>query len=145
MEEIILKEDAISYFKKIEENELAYFYALHDKESQTFIGTCKITLLSKSGIKEGICDLGIMIGDKRYWGKGYGSEAISIMAHICYDKLQLRKITGGCYSNNTGMIKAFLNNGFKIEGVLKNQLKYKNKYVDHILFGCFLEDFVENE
>ena len=84
-----------------------------------------------------------MIGDKRYWGKGYGSEAISIMAHICYDKLQLRKITAGCYSNNTGMIKAFLNNGFKIEGVLKNQLKYKKKYVDHILFGCFIEDLVE--
>ena len=37
------------------------------------------------------------------------------------------------------MIKAFMNNGFKIEGVLKNQLKYKNKYVDHILFGCFMK------
>ena len=48
-----------------------------------------------------------------------------------YDKLQVRKITGmAVIANNTGMIKAFLNNGFKIEGVLKNQLKYKNKYVD---------------
>ena len=143
MEGIILKEDAISYYRKIEKNELAYFYALYDIESQNFIGTCKVTLLSRSGIKEGICDLGIMIGDKRYWGKGYGSEAINIMAHICYNKLKVRKITAGCFANNTGMIKAFINNGFKIEGVLKNQLKYKKKYVDHILFGCFIEDLVE--
>ena len=52
MEDIILKEDAISYYRKIEDNKLAYFYALYDIESQTFIGTCKVTLLSNQELKK---------------------------------------------------------------------------------------------
>ncbi len=140
--ENVKTQDALIYFKAVESNDLAYFYALYDSCSDTFIGTCKVSLLAASGIKGGICDLGIMIGDKNFWGKGYGSESIKIVANMCFESLNIRKITAGCYSNNIAMIKAFQNNGFKIEGVLKKQLKYNKEYVDHILFGCFIEDLL---
>ena len=131
----VIAEDALNYFESVESNDLTYFYALHDTLSDVFIGTCKITLLSAS-------DLGIMIGDKDFWGRGYGSEAIKIVANMCFESLHIRKITAGCYSNNIAMVKAFRNNGFKIEGVLKKQLRYNNEYVDHILFGCFIGDLM---
>lgn len=38
-------------------------------------------------------DLGIMIGDRHYWGKGYGSDAVATLVdHIFYD-MGLRKIS----------------------------------------------------
>ena len=61
--------DTLKYYESIMNNKLIRFYALVDIQSGSFIGTSKISLLSSSGIKEGICDLGIMIGDKRFWGK----------------------------------------------------------------------------
>ncbi len=138
----VKEDDAMIYYESLKSNKLVYFYAIYDNKSDTFIGTCKITLLAASGIKEGICDLGIMIGNKQFWGKGYGSEAIKIVSNICFYKLNVRKITAGCYANNIAMIKAFQNNGFKIEGRLKKQLKHDSTYVDHILFGCFIEDLM---
>ena len=141
MHNINLK-DALAYYEGLKLNNLVHFYALNTVESNQFIGTCKISLLASSGIKEGICDLGIMIGDKRFWGKGYGGEAINIISRKCFNELNIRKITAGCYANNIAMVKAFSRNGFNIEGVLKKQLKYKEEYIDHVLFGCFSEDLI---
>ena len=135
-------ENTLKYYYDLKQSKLVNFYALYDIQSDSFIGTCKIQLLSQSGIKEGICDIGIMIGDKQFWGMGYGSEAINIISKKCFNELGIRKITAGCYANNVAMVKAFLKNGFKREGVLKRQLRYKQEYVDHILFGCFIEDLV---
>ena len=75
-------------------------------------------------------------------GKGYGSEVINVISRKCFNEQNIRKITAGCYANNVAMVKAFLNNGFNIEGVLKNQLKYNGEYIDHILFGCFDNDLI---
>ena len=135
-------EDTLRYYETIMNNKLIKFYALIDIESGSFIGTSKISLLSSSGIKEGICDLGIMIGDRKFWGKGYGSEVVNVISRKCFNEQNIRKITAGCYANNVAMVKAFLNNGFNIEGVLKKQLRYNGEYIDHILFGCFNNDLI---
>ena len=138
----VKEEDTLNYYSDLKLNNLVNFYALYDIQSSSFIGTCKIQLLSASGIKEGLCDIGIMIGNKLFWGMGYGSEAINVISQKCFNELGIRKITAGCYANNVAMVKAFLKNGFRIEGVLKKQLRYKSEYVDHILFGCFNDDLI---
>jgi len=37
----------------------------------------------------GSAEIGIFIGDKSYWNKGYGKEALSLLIDYSYKKLNL--------------------------------------------------------
>lgn len=98
------------------------------KTDMKFIGTLKIydiDLLAKRA------SLGIAIGDKLVWGKGYASKAIHIASQYVFEVLGLRKITAGYIASNISMERAFLKNGFGIEAIFKEHLYYEGQYVDH--------------
>jgi len=38
-------------------------------------------------------EIGIMIGDRRYWGKGYGSDAVRTMVHYIFQDVGLQRIS----------------------------------------------------
>ena len=121
------------YVKKLNSSKNDFFFSIF--LNQEMIGTIKVGHIdwhSKSG------DIGIMIGEKKYWGKGYAEESIKKITKFCKRNLKLRKLTGGTASNNIAMKKVFLKNGFKIEGVRKKHLLILNRYYDHILFGKFI-------
>ena len=56
----------------------------------------------------GVTDVGLLIGDKSFWEKGYGSEAIGLVCDYALE-IDLAKLTAGCYVSNAGSIKVFLN------------------------------------
>ncbi len=80
-------------------------------------------------------DIGLMIGDKPSWGKGYASEAIAGICEIGFEELGLQRIQAGAYASNKGSIKAFLKAGFSEEGVLKSYWLVDGQPEDEILVG----------
>ena len=50
-------------------------------------------------------DIGIIIGDDAYWGRGFASEAIKLVISYAFDRLKLHKLTAGCYATNAGATK----------------------------------------
>ena len=78
-------------------------------------------------------DIGIIIGDKKSWGKGFAKEAIALLMDTAFKKLKLHKVTAGCYAPNKGSQKAFLANGFRVAGIRKNQYRSGNGYCNEIL------------
>lgn len=80
-------------------------------------------------------DLGFLVGEKSYWGRGIATEAISLATTFAFETLCLQKLWGGAYSTNLGSKKAFLKNGYQIEGNKRNQCLCDGNYVDVILVG----------
>jgi ribosomal-protein-alanine N-acetyltransferase len=87
-------------------------FSLIDDLNETPIGTLRI---SRINLRYKTCDLGLMIGDKNYWGKGYGTESIKKACTYLKDS-GFRKVHAGAYSANIGSIKSFLKNDFFTEG-----------------------------
>ena len=114
------------------------FCAIHERQTDAFIGTCKI-----GGIDEfsGVADIGVMIGEKRLWGKGIGSETVSLLSEFAFNEMKLRKLTGGAMSSNKPMLNIFDRLGFVKEGVRRQQDRVGSVFVDHILLGCFKDEF----
>ena len=83
--------------------------------------------------KRGI--IGLFIGKKEYWGKGIASDSIRIISQYAKTKLSLKKLVAGCYSNNIGSKKAFLNAGYKVEAILKDYWydESQKKFIDEII------------
>ena len=80
-------------------------------------------------------EVGIMIGDRDSWGKGYASEAIKALSSYAFESLNLKKLTAGMYKENLGSQKAFLRSGFSVEGELVSERCYKHKRTNLIKMG----------
>lgn len=114
------------------------FVALHSAKNDEFIGTCKIAHIDWYAAT---ADIGIMIGNKSYWGKGVASEAIHMLCSFAFEKMNFRKLTAGAMGTNKAMIKVFQKYGFITEGIRRQQDRLGTIYVDHILLGCFKDEF----
>jgi ribosomal-protein-alanine N-acetyltransferase len=84
-----------------------------------------------------VSDIGIMIGETAFWGKGYAREAWTAACGWLLDKDYggVRKLEAGCSRNNVAMMKIIQGSGFKQEGELLNHLLIDNAPVSAVLFG----------
>jgi RimJ/RimL family protein N-acetyltransferase len=108
------------------------FLAVCLKENRKHIGNVKLGPINWI---HRFAEIGIVIGEKDYWGHGYASEAIGILVRYAFDVLDLHKLTAGCYQAQHGSVKVFQKNGFEIEGVRKKHYFHKGTYVDAVLLG----------
>jgi [ribosomal protein S5]-alanine N-acetyltransferase len=108
------------------------FFAIVLKDGDRHIGNIKLGPIDSN---HHLADIGILIGEEDCWGKGYATEAISLVVDYAFDVLALHKVTAGCYAPNKGAIGAFEKAGFIQEGVRKAHCFFEGAYVDDILLG----------
>lgn len=108
------------------------FLAIVLKESDRHIGNIKLGPINWI---HRFADVGLLVGEKDCWGKGYATEAIRLITHYAFNTLDLRRLTAGCYDANRGSAKAFFNAGWQQEGLRKNHFYCNGSYVDEILLG----------
>ena len=85
--------------------------------------------------------LGIMIGEKDYWGNGYGSEAVKLVTGYAFNYLNLYKVSLTVYAFNKRAQKAYEKCGFKANGVKPEDVFVDGKYYDVILMSLLRKDF----
>ncbi len=125
------------YCQRMMASERDLFLALHDAATEQFIGTLKAGTID---FHHGTADIGIMIGEKARWGRGFAADAIGALAQHLFTVLGLLRLTAGAMAINPAMIAVFEKLGFKREGVLRAQDRYDDGLCDHILLGCFQDE-----
>jgi len=120
------------YIKNVNKNPDYLFLAIIHKTSKKRVGNIKLGPINR---RHKFADIGIIIGEKEFWGKGLASEAIRLITDYAFNKLKLHKLTAGAYISNLGSTRAFEKVGFKIEGVKKKHYFYNGTYVDAVLLG----------
>jgi RimJ/RimL family protein N-acetyltransferase len=78
-----------------------------------------------------------MIGEKEYWGKGYGTEAKMLLLDYAFNVLNLRKITSGVIAFNERSYNYSMRCGYKREGILKSHIYRDGKYWDVYQLAVF--------
>lgn len=129
---IYTRKSLIDYVEAIQKSENYLFFAIIVKEEKKHIGNIKLGPINPH---HQIGDIGVLIGEKNYWGKGFAAEAVTLISDFVLHQWNLFKVTAGCYSNNIGSRKVFEKSGFTIEAIRKNQYQYKEERVDELLFG----------
>ena len=84
-------------------------------------------------------EMGLIVGDKSRWGKGYGREAIAAVTAYAHEALKLVKVVAGCYAANEGSRRAFLAAGYKEEGRQVMHWRSGEHWDDEILLGHISE------
>lgn len=95
------------------------------------VGLLDINLLDKNSC------LYIIIGEKDYWGKGVGSQAMEFILDYGFNKLKLHKIWLEVYARNSVAKKLYKKFGFHNEGIFKDQVLYPDGFSDEIRMARF--------
>lgn len=126
--------DLEHYITQENANPNSIFLAITLKDNGRHIGNIKVGAISwyhRHG------EMGIIIGEKDCWGKGYATEAIHLLCDYLFKDLAFHKICAGCYGENKGSEKAFLQAGFNKIAVRKSHWLCEGKYQDQIILERF--------
>ncbi|MBI3511412.1 MAG: GNAT family N-acetyltransferase [Bacteroidetes bacterium] len=109
-------------------------FAIIDKEKKKHIGNIKlgnINWVHRNG------ELGILIGDKNSWGKGFGKDACVLLVKYAFEKLNLHKVWLTVFSNNETAVELYKKLGFVQEGCLREHVFSNGKFVDKIIMSVY--------
>ena len=79
--------------------------------------------------------------NRKYWGKGYMTEALSAVLRLCFEGLELNRVEADHYVGNEGSGRVMEKAGMTREGVAKRQLKVKNIFQDVVHYGITKEEW----
>jgi [ribosomal protein S5]-alanine N-acetyltransferase len=134
------RQEVLDYIKAGQESRTYFMHAICLKENDKHIGNLKVGPIDR---KHMTSDLVVVIGDKQCWGKGLASEAIAIGNRIAFEKYNIRKLSGGMYSDNIGSVKCYVKAGWVIEGRLVGHYTLDGKVLDRICVSCFNPKFFD--
>jgi len=133
--------EELKWFESISAFKSTYRFAIETLEDSRFIGDCGINSVDW---KNSVADVVIFIGDKNYWGKGYGTDAMKILLKFIFMEMNLNKVRLSVYSFNERAIKCYEKCGFKKEGVLRQEIFRDGKYHDTIILGILREEYLNS-
>jgi RimJ/RimL family protein N-acetyltransferase len=113
-------------------------YSIIDMEEGKLLGNCgfqEIDNLNQTA------ETGIFIGDKNYWNKGYGTEALSLLMDYGFKALNLHNIFLRVYSFNQQAIRSYEKIGFKQIGIRREALYRNFERHDIIFMDLLRKDF----
>ena len=87
------------------------------------------------------CELGITIGDKAYWGRGYGQDALRSLLDYAFRLRNMRRVFLSVNGNNQRAIRAYAACGFVEEGRLRAHIWNAGRFVDLVLMGLLQEEW----
>lgn len=132
-------EEVKQYVETLWKSDNDIFMAVMNRTGNRFVGTVRAARIDRRTLT---ADLGILIGDRNYWGSGVATDALSTLAEYLFQELGLRRLTAGLLEPNRAMLRVFEKLGFVREGVFRKHDLYEGEYVDHIHLGCFQNEFV---
>ena len=118
------------------ENEI-YFAILIDDSEEKLIGNCSIAIDWRNRVG----NVGITIGEKKYWGKGLGTEAMMKLCEYGFNTLNLNRIELETYEFNERAFKSYKKVGYKEEGRRRKAIFDDGNYWDAITMGILADEW----
>jgi RimJ/RimL family protein N-acetyltransferase len=103
-----------------------------------YVGQCGLMHINTTAQT---CELGIMIGDKRYWGQGYGREAVGLLLVYAFRYRNMRRVWLWVHAANERGIRAYRACGFVEEGRLRQHVYSNGRYDDAVYMGILRDEW----
>lgn len=89
------------------------------------------------------CVVSLTIGDRDYWGKGYGRESLALLLRYCFDEIGMHRVGSETFEYNKAWQKLVEGMGFTHEGTVRDYLYRDGSFWDMEMYGL-LEDEYRN-
>jgi ribosomal-protein-alanine N-acetyltransferase len=131
-------------FEDVSEQKLREFVAGHDNNETFLLGIFDLRSGLHIGNHRAVCDLnhlrahiGVMIGDKNFWGSGIVAETRSTLLDFLFEVRGLHKVCGSVYSDNVASVYNYQALGFEAEAIRVSHVVSDAHRCDLIEFALF--------
>jgi RimJ/RimL family protein N-acetyltransferase len=103
------------------------------------IGNCGFHNIEE---KDRVATFGICIGEKKFWGHGYGTEAAKLLIDYGFKFMNLHKIESNAWLFNEKSVRMHKKLGFVVEGQRRERKYIDGKYQDSVVFGLLKSEWL---
>lgn len=127
-----------AWFQKVVLDDTRRDFMIIDTEKKEPIGIIGIVKIDYQNSK---AELYIAIGNKAYWGRNNGSEALQLIVKYSFCELDLNRIY--LYTNTTNIRaqRFYEKNGFTKEGILRQHKYHKGKLDDYVIYSILKSEW----
>ena len=135
-------EATLAYVESAGKNKTEIVFAIKWKKNNEHVGNISIQKIDPVNRS---AEIAILIGNKKYWNKGVGSESYKLIIEYGFNTLNLNRISSGQTTSNKGMMNVCEKNGMKKEGIQREVLFKKGKYLDAVIYSILAKDFLKKK
>ena len=115
-------------------------FLIRDNEDDHIIGFANLDYISWHNADS---YMGIGIGDKSFWGRGVGREAMEILLRYAFTEMNLHRLSLTVYEYNERAIHMYEKCGFKIEGINREVHYRDGRRWDLVNMGILRSEWLE--
>jgi diamine N-acetyltransferase len=115
---------------------------IRDQDSWRLIGNCGFFEINHRSLS---AEVGLFIGDKTCWNKGYGTEVMRLLLQIGFNTLNLNRVFLRVDQGNKGGIRAYEKAGFVHEGSFRQATYHDGKYEDLLFMSVLRSEWHPGE
>jgi len=127
--------------KDFEDNKDMYWFAIRALEDDRLLGDITLSVVDWGSRNT---FMGIGIGAREFWGKGYGTDAIELLLRYAFTELNLRRVSLNVFEFNERAIRSYEKVGFRLEGRERQVMQREGRRWDIIDMGILREEWMEN-
>jgi RimJ/RimL family protein N-acetyltransferase len=87
--------------------------------------------------------VGLGIGEREFWGKGYGTDVMRVILRYGFTEVNLKRVTLTVFEYNPRAIRSYEKAGFRHEGRMRQVLNKEGRRWDILVMGILREEWME--
>ena len=120
-------EGEIEWIKKINREKKEEIWSIYAKENNKLIGNVGVHALDNP---DRFYIVGIIIGEKNYWGKGYGYDAFQTIVKYAFEKKKANQLVLDVCTENKTALRIYEKCSFKITRTFRKFWEREGKEYD---------------
>lgn len=127
--------------KAIEEQSVnQHWFSIRKLDDDKLLGNIDIYVYNWPG-RDAFVGLGI--GEREFWGKGYGTDVMRVMLRYAFTEVNLNRVTLNVFEYNPRAIRSYEKAGFRHEGRERQVLNKEGRRWDLVFMGILREEWME--
>ena len=117
-----------------------FFFAIHTLGHDRLIGFIGLMDIEWN---QGNAWVAIGLGEREDWGKGYGTDAMSLILQYAFTELNLYRVSLGSFAYNSRAQRSYEKVGFILEGRQRQLTQREGQRWDVLIMGILQPDWQE--
>jgi RimJ/RimL family protein N-acetyltransferase len=132
------EEGAAEWYQRVSEDRQAVAFMVYKRPEMIALG---YTMLLNINHYHQIADFDIILGEKAYWGQGYGREATQLTLDYAFTALNLHSVMLTVREFNERGLRAYERAGFRLFGRRREARQLAGKRYDVLYMECLASEF----
>ncbi|NDJ86975.1 MAG: GNAT family N-acetyltransferase [Chloroflexi bacterium] len=135
------EDDETEWYERMRQSDNVTF-AIRTRDEHLLIGNLGLNAIDW---RSRWATFGIAVGDKNFWGQGYGPEATRLLLRYAFRELNLNRVELSVHSFNKRAIKSYEKCGFQHEGTRRQAVYRDSAYYDIHIMAILRSEWVAQQ